>query len=339
MNIAQSIRALLDKEGKVVVPGLGIFEIKHFPARLNKEKKKISAPQTHLFFIQKLNAEDDMLANYLAETEKVSPEESAKAVETYVNSLKDKLKIANKVKIERLGHLIIRDKHLYFRPDVVNELPELQAEPVRKEPVADKTVKEKKVKEKKEKKAPAFASFLAMPLILLFIMILILLYLMINPFNTPLFQTRYSGHYPFSKYPVREIIITKSQPAAVEETVTSKPSEQGAPEQQTAQIQEEPEQQTEQIQEEPVEAEPAITLPPKTGKYHIIVASLEYRTMAEVYAEKLISNGYPEATVIGPASNGNYRVSMDNFNEKSQALLHLTYARKLIDPNAWLLRY
>ena len=27
MNIAQSIRALLDKEGKVVVPGLGIFEI------------------------------------------------------------------------------------------------------------------------------------------------------------------------------------------------------------------------------------------------------------------------------------------------------------------------
>jgi nucleoid DNA-binding protein len=334
MNIAQSIRALLDKEGKVVVPGLGIFEIKHFPARLNKDKKKISAPQTHLFFIQKLTAEDDMLVNYLAEAEKISKEESAKAVETYVNSLKEKLKLANKVKIERLGHLIIRDKHLYFRPDVVNELPEVQAEPISREPKA-----EIPVKEKKEKQAPAFASYLAMPMILLFIMVLILLYLLINPFNTPLFQTKYSGHYPLSKYPLREIVIPESQTPVVEETLTPKPSEQEEPEQQTALIPEEQEQPTAQVQEEPAGEEPVLIPPPKTGKYHIIVASLEYRTMAEVYADKLIRNGYPEAAVIGPSRNGNYRVSMDNFNEKSQALLHLMYARKLIDPNAWLLRY
>jgi hypothetical protein len=249
-------------------------------------------------------------------------------VEAYVNSLKEKLKLANKVRIERLGQLIIRDKHLYFRPDVVNELPELDAEPAREEAKTEKIAVKK---EKEEKKAPAFASYLAMPLILLFIMILILLYLMINPFNTPIFQTKYSGHYPFSKYPVREIVISERQPAVAEETVTVKPSEE--------EKELEQEQQTAQIKEEPAEPVQALTPPPKTGKYHIIVASLEYRTMAEVFAEKLISNGYPEATVIGPARNGNYRVSMDNFNEKSQALLHLMYARKLIDPNAWLLKY
>ena len=325
MNIAQSIRALLDKEGKVVIPGLGIFEIKHFPARLNKDKKKISAPQTHLFFIQKFSAEDDMLVNYLAGAEKISKEESAKAVGDFVNSLKDKLKLANKVRIERLGYLIIRDKHLYFKPDVVNELPELQAEPVRKEAKAEIIAEEE---DEEERPASSFVSYMAMPLILLLIMILILLYIMINPFNTPLFQTKYSGHLPFSKFPAREIVIPERKPAPAGETITPKPSEQQETEQQTA-----------QIQEEPAEAEPAMIPPPKTGKYHIIVSSLEYRTMAEVYAEKLIRKGYPEATVIGPARNGNYRVSMDNFNEKSQALLHLMYARKLIDPNAWLLKY
>ena len=332
MNIAQSIRSLLDKEGKVVIPGLGIFENKYHSARLQKDKKSISAPQTYTIFIQKLDAEDDALANYIAGTENVTIEESKKAIGDYVKSLTSKLRLSHRARIERLGYLVIRDKHLLFRPDVVNDLPELKAEPIKKAVVKEK-------KEKKEKKAPAFISYLAMPLLLLFVMLLILAYIIINPFNTPLFQAKYSGHYPLSDYPVREIVVAEAEPAVREEIKTQEteprqvePAEQQLePEGQEALAGQEPEAYT--------EAKTVVTPTPRTGRYHIIVASLEYRTMAEVFAEKLIRNGYPEATVIGPASNGNYRVSMDNFQDKSQALLHLMYARKLVDTNAWLLKY
>jgi nucleoid DNA-binding protein len=319
MNIAQSIRSLLDKEGKVVIPGLGIFENKYHSARLQKDKKSISAPQTQTIFIQKLDAKDDALANYIAETEKVTVGESTKAIEDYVKSLTSKLRLAHRARIERLGYLVIRDKHLLFRPDVVNDLPELKAEPV--------------------KKAPAFVSYLAMPILLLFVMLLIIVYLLVNPFNTPLFQSKYSGHYPLSKYPVREIVVAEAKPAAQEEIKTPEPQPQQEKQEEQAVQPEEQVQQPVQEQEEYAGAQPSIPPPPRTGRYHIIVASLEYRTMAEVFAEKLIRNGYPEATVIGPAKNGNFRVSMDNFQDKSQALLHLMYARKLVDTNAWLLKY
>jgi len=323
MNIAQSIRALLEKEGRVVIPGLGIFETKYYSASLNKEKKRLSPPETRTVFIKKPDATDDQLINYVAESEKITKEESKAAIEDHVKSLLSKLKLAHKVNIEKIGYLIIRDKHLHFKPDTVNDLPELHVEPLHKkaepEPVIPvKPAAPEEKKEKEEKKAAGFISYLAMPLLLLLIILSILIYIIVNPINTPVFRSQYSGHIPLSEYPTREVKVTKIEPVTKQAKV------------------EEPEQKPEP---EPEPEQETIIPTPRTGKYHIIVASLEYKTMAEVYANKLIKMGYPEAMIIGPARNGNYRVSMDSFKEKTQAMLHLMYARKLITNKAWLMKH
>jgi len=342
MNIAQSIRALLDKEERVIIPGLGILENKYYPASLNKERKRLLPPETRTTFLPKLDAKDELLINYLADTENISREESKNAVEAYVKSLRSKLKLAHKANIEKVGYLIIRDKQLYFKPDVVNDLPTLQAEPVKEQakpkPVAPPaevaaTKPARPERPKKEEKPVSFVSYLAMPLILLLIMLAMLLYIVINPSNTPFFKSQYSGHIPLTEYPAREIKVSDASPIIKEDIKTPKPSqEQEIKETEKAQAQAT----AEEVEPEPEEK---IVVTPRTGKYHIIVASLEYKTMAEVFATKLIDYGYPEATIIGPARNGNYRVSLDNFNEKSQAILHLMFARKLIDTNAWLMKY
>ena len=353
MNIAQSIRALLDKEDRVIIPGLGILENKYYPASLNKQRKRLLPPETRTTFLAKLDAVDELLINYLADTENISREESKNAVEAYVKTLRSKLKLAHKAKIEKVGYLIIRDKQLHFKPDVVNDLPTLEAEPIKEQArpqavpvpakVADTKPARPKEAEKKEKSV-SFVSYLAMPLILLLIMLAILLYVVINPSNTPFFKSQYSGHIPLTEYPAQEIKVREVSPVINEDIKTPKPSQ----DQEIKETEEAPAQAiAEEVEPEPVQPpveeleipEEKIVPTPRTGKYHIIVASLEYKTMAEVFATKLIDYGYPEATIIGPARNGNYRVSLDNFNEKTQAMLHLMYARKLIDTKAWLLKY
>jgi len=341
MNIAQSIRALLDKEDRVIIPGLGILENKYYPASLNKERKRLLPPETRTTFLPKLDAEDDLLINYLTDTENISREESKNAVEAYVKSLRSKLKLAHKVNIEKVGHLIIRDKQLHFKPDVVNDLPTLQAEPIKEKakpkPVAPPakaaaTKPARPEKTKKKEKSASFVSYLAMPLILLLIMLAILLYIVINPSNTPFLKSQYSGHIPLTEYPAQEIKVREASTVKKEDIKTPKPSQE-------QEIKETAEAQAQTTAEEVEIPEERIVVTPRTGKYHIIVASLEYKTMAEVFAAKLIEHGYPEASIIGPARNGNYRVSLDNFNEKTQAMLHLMFARKLIDTNAWLMKY
>ncbi|MEA3476732.1 MAG: hypothetical protein U9R60_01010 [Bacteroidota bacterium] len=338
MNIAQSIRTLLDKEGRVIIPGLGTLETKHYPASLNKDKKRLSPPESRTIFVQNLHAEDDQLIKYLADSEKISKQKSTEAIEAYVGSLRYKLKVARKAYIDQIGYLLIRDRHLHFKPDSVNELPELHAEPIEKK-VAEKpvvpviketetekvkeTVKvketEKPVKQKREKAASGFASYLAIPLFLLTIMLAMLIYVLVNPMNRDYLKSHYSGHVPLVDYPDNKLkpipkpVIAeevKEQPKVItrEDKQVSKP-------------------------------EPAVIPTPRTGTYHVIVASLEYRTMAEVYAEKLKRMGYIDAMIIGPAQNGNYRVSLESHKDKSRALVRLMYMRKLVNQHAWLLKY
>lgn len=340
MNIAQSIRTLLDREGRVVIPGLGILETKYSPANLNKDKKLLSPPESRTTFVQNLHAEDDLLIKYLAESEKISKQKSKEAIEAYVGSLRYKLKVARKAYIDQIGYFLIRDRHLHFKADPVNELPELHAEPIKKKvaekpvvPVikepekvketAKETIKvkeaEKPVKQKREKAAPGFASYLAIPLFLLAIMLAILIYVLVNPMDRDYLKSHYSGHVPLMDYPDNKLKPIP-KPVVVEEVI------------------EQPKVITRE-DKQVSKPEPAVIPTPRTGNYHVIVASLEYRTMAEVYAEKLKGLGYAEAMIIEPARNGNYRVSLESHKDKSRALVRLMSMRKLVNQHAWLLKY
>jgi cell division septation protein DedD len=90
----------------------------------------------------------------------------------------------------------------------------------------------------------------------------------------------------------------------------------------------------ENVAPEPV---PETTITPHKRMYHLIAGSFQNPENADQLTQSYRSHGY-EPTLIGPAENGYYRLSVAAILRKSDALVELKKVRETYNPNVWLLR-
>ncbi|MCF8364542.1 MAG: SPOR domain-containing protein [Bacteroidales bacterium] len=76
---------------------------------------------------------------------------------------------------------------------------------------------------------------------------------------------------------------------------------------------------------------------PAKKMYHLIAGSFQKPENATSLIDAFRQKGY-EPSVIGPAENGFYRVSISAYIRKSDALAELRKVRETLNPNIWLLR-
>lgn len=84
------IKQLTDKEQRVIVPGLGAFQV---------------IPEGGIMFNQYLNFDDNMLTNYVAEQVGISQDEASRRVHDYSSEQKQRLDNGEMVAIEGIGSL------------------------------------------------------------------------------------------------------------------------------------------------------------------------------------------------------------------------------------------
>lgn len=110
MSIAKYISELLFDYECVVLPGLGGFITNQRSATINRFTHQFNPPYSQIFFNKHLTANDGLLINYIALSEKVSYEIVSNQVNVFVKSVKLRLEAGEKVLLENIGTLEYDEK-------------------------------------------------------------------------------------------------------------------------------------------------------------------------------------------------------------------------------------
>ena len=79
-----------------------------------------------------------------------------------------------------------------------------------------------------------------------------------------------------------------------------------------------------------------LSLPKKTGKYHLVAGAFKFPENAEKRIQQLIEKGYP-ARSIGANKYGLHQVVYDSYNTREQAINVLRTIKRTENSNAWML--
>jgi len=116
MKIAKHIQDLLYRYECVILPGFGAFLSQKEPASINKETHTFYPPKKMVSFNSQLRKNDGLLANYIAEVQKVSYTASVKIIANFVKKLEESFKEDGKVELENIGRFYYSEEKLQFEP-------------------------------------------------------------------------------------------------------------------------------------------------------------------------------------------------------------------------------
>jgi hypothetical protein len=124
MKIDQYISQLLYRYQCVTVPGFGAFLTEIQSAQLHEGSHSFYPPKKLVSFNAYLKNNDGLLANHIAQAEKMSYEIAVTVIQNEVNSWKNKLQEQGSISIKNIGELTLNaEKSLVFVPaDQVNYL-------------------------------------------------------------------------------------------------------------------------------------------------------------------------------------------------------------------------
>ncbi len=124
MKIDQYISQLLYRYQCVTVPGFGAFLTEIQSAQLQEGSHSFYPPKKLVSFNSYLKNNDGLLANHIAQTEKMSYEIAVTVIQNEVNSWKNKLQEQGSISLKNIGELTLNaEKNLVFVPaDQVNYL-------------------------------------------------------------------------------------------------------------------------------------------------------------------------------------------------------------------------
>ncbi len=114
MNLAQYIIDLLRHNNCVVVPNFGGFIANYHPAVIDPVKQIISPPSKHVLFNAKLQSNDGLLANYVADREGVDYSSSLISIETNVVEWRRILRDEKRLDFGEIGYLFEQDGNIVF---------------------------------------------------------------------------------------------------------------------------------------------------------------------------------------------------------------------------------
>ncbi|WP_052343328.1 HU domain-containing protein [Saccharicrinis fermentans] len=307
LNLEKHINDLLYLYDCVIVPGLGGFVANRKNAELNEKTGVFSPPCRKIGFNKSLSHNDGLLINHIANAEGISYEECNNKLSQYISILKFQLTRGEIISIGSAGEL---------KNDVVGNTIFI---PAREESFSTdsfglSTFHFKTLEQIKEQNEPArrlvrrtlnakstrqIAASVA----------LILGFLMVTPdFGN---QTQYSNFSDIFPRMEQVSVSTNDDELLTTEPYTATPVS---------------------AIETKTEAEPMLI----NNKYFIIAGSFKAKQPAQQFLDKLKKKGIESAELI--SSNGRFRVSVEGFADKQEAVEALDIHRKSNGfSSAWLL--
>ena len=117
MQIENYINDLLYRYDCVIVPNFGAFLSNRLSAKLHDSTQTFYPPKKIISFNESLMSNDGLLANYIAEVEKIPFQNALTSIEKQVNAIKMHLKNGESVTFENIGSVIYNaENKIVFEP-------------------------------------------------------------------------------------------------------------------------------------------------------------------------------------------------------------------------------
>ncbi|OBQ54977.1 SPOR domain-containing protein [Tamlana sp. s12] len=306
MQLETYISDLLYRYECVTIPGFGAFLTQSVSATINTDTNTFHAPKKVLSFNEQIQKNDGLLANYIAEIEKIPFEIANKKIEKRVRLIKSYLTQGETLTFKNIGDIVFnKEGKILFEPTYqLNYLPDAFGLSQLSTPVITREVYKKEVAkiekvvpiaitpEKRETKS--YLKYAAVALIALTL-----------------------GGLGASKYYVDQV-----------ETHNQLAQEEAAKQLDT------------QIQQATFNLNPlpAVTLnvTKQTGNYHIIAGAFRVEENCDKKVNELKSEGF-SARKIGVNKYGLHQVVYASYENRLEALKALRNIKKSHNSTAWLL--
>jgi len=310
MKMDQYISQLLYRYQCVTVPGFGAFLTEIQSAQLHQDSHSFYPPKKLISFNAYLKNNDGLLANHIAQAEKMSYEVAVTIIENQVAAWKSKLNDFGAITIKNIGDLSLNtERNLVFVPsDQVNYLTSSFGLTTYVSPAVKREVYKEEIEVLEEKAPIAF---------------------------TP--EKRSSGN--FLKYAAIFVLgagllgaggffgnqYYQNQVQLETLAVQTKVQKQVEQKIQTATF----------IISNPL---PAVTLTVSEGKmpYHVVAGAFQMEKNAEKMYDLLLKLGYP-ARRIPQNKHGLFPVVYKSFSSYTEAQNEMQRIKKSHNPEAWLL--
>ena len=117
MNIEHYISQLLYRHQCVIMPGFGAFLTEIQSAEIQDGTHSFYPPKKVISFNAYLKSNDGLLANHIAQSEKIEYTQAVNIIENEVINWKNKLKNAEILSLKNIGDFALNlDKNLVFTP-------------------------------------------------------------------------------------------------------------------------------------------------------------------------------------------------------------------------------
>ncbi|KAF0197334.1 MAG: cell division protein [Bacteroidetes bacterium] len=325
MVLEKYISKLLFEHDCVIVPGFGGFIANYTPAGIHPVHHTFSPPSRNLAFNSILSNNDGLLADAIKNDLKITFTDATNLISAEVGQMMQKLENREKVSLAHIGVLTYnREKNIQFTPDhSFNYNPDSFGLTTFSSPAIKREALHEKISRKlmpqqavlSGRRLPATLKWAAVMLPLITIGLW-------SAFNTDKISSLYDNYASF--------IPSASHTASAPGKSTAKPKAN-----------------TRVISALPAEAAPVAATPtPEANNvvietsapdvFFIIAGAFGVEENAQKFAEDLRLKGY-DSFIAGQNRRGLYRVSVEGFSDKAQAMHRMNEYRNGEFPGAWLL--
>jgi hypothetical protein len=210
MNLEKHISELLFEHDCVIVPDFGGFVCNYSSANIHSAKHQFHPPFKKISFNRNLKNNDGLLANQVAQAEKISYPDSNRCISEYVEKLDKELRTVKRFDLQNIGTFYLGEENVFlFEQDTtVNYLPDsfgldtfyspaIQREPIERK--IEKHLKDKIIVPSKDKRDVVPAKRKISPYLVASAAVLVIAFLLWIPFQTGLLKNiDYSSLNPFA---------------------------------------------------------------------------------------------------------------------------------------------
>lgn len=305
--IEKVIGELLREKECVIIPRFGALMTTQTSATIDQARQTIYPPATEVVFNSGLTTNDGLVAQRLADKERISFVEALNRLQEQVDAWKDQLANGEHLQLSGIGIFaksgstniqFTPDKKGAFRPDTYG------CKTVGLTPVKRSHKRLKKVK-RQHKPRKVQKSLKPSPFILAPVSFVVAAFLLAIGLNVPVFN--FEDGPKGSLAPMDQANSLSGSPSTIATPSNSDVSDES-------------------------------TLPERhQPTYHVIAGSFKHEQNARERADKLKNQGYQTAILDG--DNGFHRVSVNHYQDslKAMALVH-DFKNNGQEPDAWLLK-
>ena len=324
MKMETYISELLYRHECVIVPGLGGFITNYRPAQIHPVSHTLRPPSKNIRFNNQLQANDGLLANYIADSENISFASAQQKIEHFVKSIQNDLAHKKEASLSKVGILSSDANGLVsFEPDTSLNylldafgLEEIQTPAI---------LRKSRALSIKKQVARGTKEIVAKKTILNWKVAAILLPLIGLSSYVSLQQEAVSDAYANYAY----LNPFKEKPAAVyiprlieleEKTVVLSKMEVPCT----------------KVDASSFSSVTKVYSEETTNSYHLIAGCFSSKVNAKNLVNKLKTDGF-ESTIIGQNPKGLFRVAFQSFRNKEKALTEML-SLKSAGKSTWLLK-